>query len=122
MFPVLKDDNGIRPAGKPDECFYCHGRVGEMHGSECVIINRMSTYGVYVAGQRIGEWKRPDPAHWNEHDCNFHKNDSSWCINNMLSSGVYEGEPLIEPEDGCLCHVVTLKLEDRGEQCFRSED
>lgn len=27
---VKKDDTGIRPAGKPDECFYCHSKVGEI--------------------------------------------------------------------------------------------
>lgn len=40
-FPIVtKDDHGIRPAGKPDECFYCHSKVGEPHGRDCVTITK----------------------------------------------------------------------------------
>lgn len=35
---VSADDPGIRPAGKPDECFYCHAKVGELHWPECCVV------------------------------------------------------------------------------------
>ena len=34
-------DDGIRPAGRPDECFYCRQKVGEPHGQKCVIVNKL---------------------------------------------------------------------------------
>lgn len=39
----MKRDNWIvtiastRPAGNPNECFYCHRQLGEQHSEECVI-------------------------------------------------------------------------------------
>lgn len=38
-FPIVTAaDPGIRPAGKPDACFYCHRKVGEQHAESCVIV------------------------------------------------------------------------------------
>lgn len=33
-------DSGIRPAGKPDRCFYCGELKGSQHKSDCVIRSR----------------------------------------------------------------------------------
>ena len=33
-------DNGIRPAGKAGECFYCNRKVGEEHKRDCVTIQK----------------------------------------------------------------------------------
>ena len=33
-------DDGIRPAGKPDECFYCNSKVGKPHGHDCVCVKK----------------------------------------------------------------------------------
>lgn len=112
-FPVLTDDYGIRPAGPSDACFYCQRRVGANHAPDCVCIVRSSTYGVYHEGRRIGAYTRDDPAFWTTKDCEFHKNDSSWCADNMIGDG-YEGEPLPETLEGCLCGCLVFKLEHRG--------
>jgi hypothetical protein len=37
---VAINDDGIRPAGEPDECFYCHQKVGQPHGRDCVIVTK----------------------------------------------------------------------------------
>lgn len=91
---VRKDDNGIRPAGKPDECFYCHSKVGEPHGEECVCVTSIFRYAVYMnldgparerdKGKKVGTFQCHDPWHWSAHDAEFHKNDSSWCADNTL--------------------------------------
>lgn len=38
---VDPNDDGIRPAGKPDECFYCNSKVGEEHGRQCCIVTKL---------------------------------------------------------------------------------
>ncbi len=37
---VLKNDSGIRPAGKPDECFYCNQKIGTPHLDDCTMLLR----------------------------------------------------------------------------------
>jgi len=40
-FPlVVPGDHGIRPAGKPDECFYCSQRIGVPHKPDCVMVTK----------------------------------------------------------------------------------
>ena len=33
-------DDGTRPAGAPDVCFYCRQKVGEPHRQDCVIVQK----------------------------------------------------------------------------------
>ena len=35
---VLKDDDGIRPAGRPNQCFYCNQQVGKPHKQDCACL------------------------------------------------------------------------------------
>ena len=112
---VTPDDDGIRPAGKPDECFYCHQKVGEKHTPECVMVTEDRLYNVWFDGNHIGTWTRADPAHWDIDMCRFHKNESTWCANNMRHEGkldLIEGNTLpFDPEDSTtctLCHHVVL--------------
>lgn len=95
-------EHGPRPAGKPDECFYCDAPVGEDHKPDCVLRKRVvwvkSTirYPVLV------------PSDWDQYAIEFHRNDSSWCYNNM----VRELERLVE--DGrmsCLCNQVSTEYD-----------
>lgn len=102
-WPVVQpDDNGIRPAGRADECFYCHSRIGKPHGPECVTVEKVVRYRVYMnldersrpgrRGKYVGTFTRPDPYFWTAHDCEFHKNDSSWCATNAVDEIVW-GDP-----------------------------
>jgi hypothetical protein len=72
-------------------CFYCHQPLGEPH-KDCVFVNKNVTYDVFVEGKKVGTFARPDPAHWTEWDCNFHKNESSWCSDNALDVIVWTDE------------------------------
>lgn len=71
-FPlVLLNDNGIRLAGKPDECFYCHSKVGEPHKRDCVVIRKR------VKMRFIVEIETDEPHSWTKDDIEFHYNNSS---------------------------------------------
>ena len=35
---VVEKDDGIRPAGPPDACFYCAQKVGQLHARDCVMV------------------------------------------------------------------------------------
>ena len=51
---VTADDEGIRPAGKPDECFYCLRKVGELHRDDCVTVTVVRRYKVILDGKEVG--------------------------------------------------------------------
>lgn len=92
-WPVVQpDDPGIRPAGKPDACFYCDRKVGEEHGRECVIVNKV------VKLRYVIECDVLVPHFWDKGMVEFHRNDSSWCCNNAVH------DIQAQQKDGdCLC-------------------
>lgn len=84
---VAPNDDGIRPAGRPDECFYCRRRVGEEHKRDCVMVTKLVEYAVVatVGDQRFeARWVKDVPYGWDADMCNFHKNEGSWCADNFL--------------------------------------
>jgi hypothetical protein len=123
---VLKDDDGIRPAGNADECFYCYRKVGEPHAQNCVCVTSVVKYRVYMNlgdGEReVGTFQRHDPYFWNAHDCEFHKNESSWCADNALDNIEWfdEGsakrlETWMEEQDRCSCHPLRFEYDSTVE-------
>lgn len=113
-FRVLEGDEGIRPAGPQDRCLYCQASIGELHTEDCVTIDRKSTYAVLVGDVRVGTFVRDDPAGWSNEECERHKNESSWCLDNVEGAG-YSGDPLPEVS-GCLCYVIRLVLVERSSE------
>lgn len=110
---VIENDPGIRPAGKPDECFYCHRKVGQEHGRECVIVNKK------VKVRYIYTFEIDVPHFWDERMILFHRNDSTWCANN----GISELEDYFAGDDkGCSCSNYECEfIEDVDLTPFRSE-
>jgi hypothetical protein len=52
------------------------------------------------------------PAHWDADKIEFHRNESSWCADNLVS----EIETLQEQSPGCLCETVSFEcISDQGE-------
>lgn len=95
---VLPNDDGIRPAGKPDECFYCQQKVGKEHKYNCVILSKKVTV-------RYSYEIEIEVAHaWDENMIEFHRNDSSWCADNSID------ELEKYTKDGCLCHVFSCEV------------
>lgn len=80
IFPkVVENDDGIRPAGKSDECFYCQRKIGQSHESDCVIVTKRIKVS-YVFDIEVDV-----PHFWTQDDIEFHRNESSWCANNAIS-------------------------------------
>jgi len=69
---------GIRPAGKPDRCFYCNEPLGAVHLPSCVIRQRTVVIKATI------ELTVTVPEHWDVSMINFHRNDSTSCSDNFV--------------------------------------
>lgn len=100
---VIKKDYGIRPAGKPDECFYCGREIGEEHAEDCVVVTKevLMEYSIRIP-IRV-------PYHWGEDQMNFHKNGSSWCANNAIRE-IWQLIKKLKKEGDCLCPVFSARF------------
>jgi len=96
---VLPNDNGIRSAGKSNECFYCHQKIGLPHKKDCVILNKK------VKLKYSFEIEVEMPWSWDNGQILFHRNDGSWCADNALD----ELEKLSD-KLGCLCSVFSAEI------------
>jgi len=79
---VHENDDGIRPAGKPDECFYCGQTVGQPHGPACVCVKKLVEMKIEAQLDGVtfsGLWQCEVPYFWDCDMAEFHKNESSWC-------------------------------------------
>ena len=80
LYPRLKlvKKEDTRPAGKPDECFYCHKPIGAEHSLECVI--RTRKVKIRLSTEMVLEV----PESWEEENINFYLNESSSCMNSRV--------------------------------------
>ena len=88
-------DFGVRPAGPPDECIYCGAKVGTPHSIICVIRERS------VVVRATIEYTVLVPEYWEASNIEFHRNESSWCVNNMLDE--------LDALPDCLCGRVEFE-------------
>lgn len=88
---VVVNDDGIRPAGRPDECFYCHQRIGAEHERDCVIVQKK------IKARYVFEVELLIPHFWDAETFEFHRNESSWCARNGI------GELERAYEEDCPC-------------------
>ncbi len=127
---VDKNDDGIRPAGKPNECFYCRNCVGSPHGQDCVMITKrieMKVIATMPEGDTLtGTWEFNEPYDWDVHMSEFHKNESSWCAGNFVHCNGNEAEGIVkwdgdseqnwariealEAEGSCLCDELLFEF------------
>lgn len=106
MLPLVDpQDDGIRPAGKPDECFYCNQKVGTPHDAECVCLKRR------IRARYTYEIELEVPHKWTSADFEFHRNDSSWCSDNSIRELEEFSEELEKRGDGCFCSGRRFKAE-----------
>lgn len=90
---VLTDDDGIRPAGSPNKCFYCNQETGQPHKEECVILNKK------IKVKYTFELEIEVPWHWTEKDVKFHREMGTWCADNAIE----EMEKYTKKDEKCLC-------------------
>lgn len=96
------EDYGIRPAGKPTECFYCREPKGGTHKPDCVI--RQRTVVVEVAIQMVVS----EPENWSAADIEFHFNESSSCQSNIIRQ-IAELAERLDNAESCPCGMIKVK-------------
>lgn len=94
-------ENGPRPAGNPEECFYCQRPLGSPHKEECVI--RLRT----VVVRYTIEVPVAVPASWSIHDIEFQRGQGGWCMSNLIDD--------LKPV-GCLCGAATAVVVREAEE------
>lgn len=110
--PIVKeDDTGIRPAGKPDECFYCHSKVGERHKYDCVTVVKK------VKMRATIEYETEVPVHWDKEMIEFKYNEGCWCADNIVDE-LKSYIDYLNKNGRCLCFCNQCKIEliENGEQ------
>ncbi len=120
---VLENDEGIRPAGPPDVCFYCRQKVGEPHGPACVMVHKRVMLRVEGLGGFVGEWEYEVPFSWDAEMCVFQWMESSMCQGNLDPADVAwkgDAEAAIAAaraygrgrgRDACLCGFYTITVD-----------
>ena len=98
---VVKNDDGIRPAGKRDTCMYCSRKVGEKHKGSCVTVRRT------VRLRYTFEIDVRHPYAWTGQKIEDYINDGTWCANNALYQ-LQEAADALGASD-CLCGALTVK-------------
>lgn len=97
---VTSDDHGIRPAGKPDECFYCNSKVGIEHGPICVVVTQR------VKLRAIIEFEVEAPHYWTKKEIEFHRNEGTWCAGNLPN----DIEEYRNNTESCMCRETTIEF------------
>jgi len=120
----MKRDNwtvgpyAVRPAGKPDECFYCRSKIGDQHAQGCVIRTKtvVLTLQMSIAVEA--------PENWDNEDVLFHRNESSWCASNYQKE-IEAYFEYIDREGCCACRNIrvtevrdALEHDEREYGCF----
>jgi len=105
---LVTKENGPRPAGNPDECYYCKQKIGTEHRADCVCRKRtILIEATMLILQDI-------PEAWDESDIDTYYNESSSCSNNLVDNR-YED---------CLCPWTRVKymreanIEDEKEHSY----
>lgn len=96
---VLSDDDGIRPAGKQDRCFYCNNKIGEQHKYNCVILRKK------VKLRYCFDIEVEMPWYWDKELILFNRNDGSWCASNAI-----EELEKLSNDIGCLCSIFKAEF------------
>jgi hypothetical protein len=85
---VHPHDDGIRPAGPPDACFYCGQRIGQRHAADCVVVTKLIAMHVTArlpsGNVFFGTWTFTVPQCWEAHDCDAAYGKGTWCCSNLL--------------------------------------
>jgi hypothetical protein len=116
----LVDSSDTRPAGPSTACFYCNRPIGERHDRECVLVVKRVALTVKTTiddRNYVGTWELDQPHFWSPSDSEFHKNEGTWCANNLLyqeDEVVWQGDsPMGKLRTshkplGCLCGMFTF--------------
>lgn len=105
--PVIEDsiyvteENGPRPAGRPDRCFYCGHALGDRHKDDCVCVVR------HVRIRLTVEYNVEVPADWDEGMILFHRNEGTWCASNFIDE---LDKRFGDESDACMCGAAHIDV------------
>jgi hypothetical protein len=125
---VLPDDHGIRLAGRPDACFYCRAKVGQLHERDCVVVYKHIRFAVFIGEEKVGVYDEYIPHEWSQEKMEFCRNESTWCADNALDTIVWTNgkKPVAvscaDVVEGCTCSLLAFKVEqvlDEGPFVYR---
>lgn len=108
-FVVTRD--AMRPASDKERCFYCHEPIGGTHLDAGVLVKKR------VKVRATVEYEIEAPAAWTDKDIEFHRNESSWCANNLIG----ELERLRCAATGCLCDCTEFTYSGGDSEPFLEE-
>ena len=117
-FTVRPQD--ARPAGKPDECFYCKRPLGALHKEGCVI--RRKT----VVVRLVTEVVISVPQDWDAQQVEFFYNDGSACLDS-LTDELRRWEIKARKKGRCACDWLEVEFgrdataADSARPCLVSE-
>lgn len=126
---VTANDDGIRPAGKPDACFYCGRSIGNPHKADCVMVQRLVEleFSLDVPGMEKPLLLRTkQPWLFGADHINFRFNESSWCASNLASelqcsprtqstnSRIFKGEDDVTDEFAPFVFAAVTKRDKEG--------
>ena len=96
-------EHGPRPAGKPDQCFYCRAPMGSDHALDCVL--RVKTVVIRATFEMV----IAVPDEWDEETINFCRNEGSWCVDNLVDHMADFIERSREGDGGCFCGSTKIQ-------------
>lgn len=94
---VTRKGAGMRDAD-PNACFYCGKAIGENHDLDCVCVTKRVKLKATIT------FEVEVPHCWRKGDIEFHRNDGTWCSDNML-----EELKAYAKKVGCLCPDTNIK-------------
>jgi hypothetical protein len=111
--PFVVTEKAMRPASDLPRCFYCHQPIGDFHLETCGLVCKKVVVRLTI------EYPVKVPASWDAHMVEFHRNDGTWCANNLVD----ELEALTEElgESRCLCSAAHYDYVDDMTEAYLSE-
>lgn len=112
-------ENGVRPAGKQDECFYCQEKIGGYHKEDCVM--RSKTVVVDYTFRMVLTF----PISFDKDMIEFNRNDATWCADNALNELIKSQKYLAKQENciyKCMCRADKFKAKFIREATEKDEE
>lgn len=110
---VVTNDDGIRPAGAPDACFYCAKKVGAHHAQDCVVVTKTLRLKADIEVFGAFEWDEKVPFYWDDARVIFRYNLGTWCAGNVMrkmSHAQLDALETAHPGNTCLCDVAKVGI------------
>ena len=99
---IVTPENGPRPAGGPDHCFYCGEPLGAEHKPDCVCRKKVVMVEVTITFPRV------IPQGWDIEKNEFHMNESSSCQDNLIDFDL-DRFRAASGEGFCLCGLIKAR-------------